>query len=576
MNLSTAHRAGSFNRADDTLSRLEGRKVNRRIQLPPDARHTIWAIGTAGLLIFFVAVAGTNLDNFRPVSSDEAWIMSASYKLATQGVFGSDLFAGFFNAERHYFISLPAHHFLQAISFQVFGTGVAQARWVSLASGALILWVVGWLAYRWYGLLAGLLAGALLVGWRSDLIAAFPGLPLLSVARSGRYDASALAWMWLTIGLFEHLMQRPSRKAAVVAGLSAGLATLTQFFGAFVLPAIALAWLWQRGRQGLRESAARWMLAGFLLVVAPYAGYAASHASDLAGQTQLKAERVRFDNPRFYLDNVIHEPARYRVLWNRPSPVFIGPDTFNRPVGPWLLLIGAGPASAGLLRRMHSSGEAGDRLLGLSLLLFAGLLALLEQTKAPLYAIVLLPSLCLTMAAFWVKLLNWAARPDRPFILRMFLCGLCVAVLAVTLLEGVRAYRVDVQQSSEVSNYLEVGRRIDAYLTPGARVLGAERWWWALHRHPYLALNNLWWQWLSAYHSLRSIPEFAAWVERAQARFIIVNNNVQGDIRGYPDVLQQQFWRFLETCGVRVAQWIDLTYGNIQIYRVRCTVQQEG
>lgn len=97
-------------------------------------RIVIWAAWTLGLTLLFVKVAAIDLANFRPVSSDDVWIMSASYKLATEGVFGSDIYAGFFNADQHYFIALPVHHVRQAIVFRLAGAGVAQARWVSLGA----------------------------------------------------------------------------------------------------------------------------------------------------------------------------------------------------------------------------------------------------------------------------------------------------------------------------------------------------------------------------------------------------------------------------------------------------------
>src|SRR6185503_2810269 len=97
-----------------------------------------------------------NLANYRPVTNDEVELIAVGYKLATQGVLGSDLYAGFFGADRHFFITLPLQHVLQALSFQWFGAGVAQARAVSVAAGIAIVWLVGWLAYRWYGLAAAL------------------------------------------------------------------------------------------------------------------------------------------------------------------------------------------------------------------------------------------------------------------------------------------------------------------------------------------------------------------------------------------------------------------------------------
>lgn len=47
----------------------------------------------AGLTTFYVAVAAANLNSYRPISGDDGWILSASYKLATEGTFGSGLYA---------------------------------------------------------------------------------------------------------------------------------------------------------------------------------------------------------------------------------------------------------------------------------------------------------------------------------------------------------------------------------------------------------------------------------------------------------------------------------------------------
>jgi hypothetical protein len=79
----------------------------------------LWFLATTALCLVFVVIAARNLENFRPVSGDDAWIMSGSYKLATRGVLGSDLYAGLFRGEDHYFFNLPVLHYFQAASFQV-------------------------------------------------------------------------------------------------------------------------------------------------------------------------------------------------------------------------------------------------------------------------------------------------------------------------------------------------------------------------------------------------------------------------------------------------------------------------
>ena len=79
---------------------------------------------------------------------------------------------------------------------------------MSLAAAALIVWLASWLAFRWYGLLAAWLTTLLLIAWRSDLAALYPGLPLLSVARSARYDVVAVACAWLSIVLLDRWLRR--------------------------------------------------------------------------------------------------------------------------------------------------------------------------------------------------------------------------------------------------------------------------------------------------------------------------------------------------------------------------------
>ena len=96
--------------------------------------------------------------------------MAVGYKLATQGVLGSDMYAGFFGGDRHHFETLPVQHVLQALSFRLLGPGVAQARLVSVAAAVVLIWVVSWLAFRWYGLLAAIVCELLLVAWRSPLL----------------------------------------------------------------------------------------------------------------------------------------------------------------------------------------------------------------------------------------------------------------------------------------------------------------------------------------------------------------------------------------------------------------------
>ena len=94
-------------------------------------------------------------------------------------------------------------------------------------------------------------------------------------------------------------------------------------------------------------------------------------------------------------------------------------------------------------------------------------------------------------------------------------------------------------------------------------MLGPERWWWAVHDHPYLALRGVWWQWLADRE-----PAFVDGTPWSAADHIIVNDNVRDDLLLFPSTVQQRFWHFISNCTTRVAELDGPTYFGIQIYRV--------
>jgi hypothetical protein len=505
----------------------------------PHRRDTVlWFLVTTVLSAVFVVIAARNLENFRPVSGDDAWIMSGSYKLATQGVFGSDLYAGLFRSEEHYFFNLPVLHYLQAASFRVFGAGVAQARLPSLISATVVIWIVSWLAFRWYGLLAATLTITLLIAWRSNLLALYPGLPLLSVARSGRQDTVAIAWMWVCILLLDRLVRQPGRVAAVLTGASAAIATLTQFFGIFVMPVVAIACARFLKPATRSVPTLLWIGLGVAVVALPYAVDVARHPNEWIGQmfTIRSPSRVQLDSPSFYVANLIAEPSRYTHLTEWPALSMFGPQAFDRPLSTALLVVGIWPALACLAVRLVSRGGEGDWILGLTILVFALSLALVDSTKAPLYLIVLWPSLCLVMGSFLAAVARWATNRDLP-LFRLTALALVVTFSGVVVLEGRRAYRVDSIESRDASRYLDVGAKIRAHLPERTVVLGPNRWWWALHDYEYLSLNNIFRQWQLAAESSSAAPHFADWIGATQARYILTSNDTRADLLRFPEPL---------------------------------------
>jgi 4-amino-4-deoxy-L-arabinose transferase-like glycosyltransferase len=91
------------------------------------------------ILLVYWAVSLENLTAFPPVGEDEPWIAAAPYKLAIQGLYGSDLFAGYYGLERHNYQHMPLFPLLQAGLFRLGGVGVFQMRLLPVIFGTLLL-----------------------------------------------------------------------------------------------------------------------------------------------------------------------------------------------------------------------------------------------------------------------------------------------------------------------------------------------------------------------------------------------------------------------------------------------------
>jgi len=72
----------------------------------PGGRLLTRAAPIACLLLFW-GISVFNLNRFPMIHEDEPWILSPGYKLFNQGVYGSDLFTGFYHIERIYLEFMP-------------------------------------------------------------------------------------------------------------------------------------------------------------------------------------------------------------------------------------------------------------------------------------------------------------------------------------------------------------------------------------------------------------------------------------------------------------------------------------
>src|SRR5262245_54381740 len=84
--------------------------------------------GLVALLLLYLTISLRHLAIVPRVYEDEPWQASTGWKLATQGVFGSDMFAGFYKMDQRYYGYMPIHPLLLAVIFRVAGVGLFQAR----------------------------------------------------------------------------------------------------------------------------------------------------------------------------------------------------------------------------------------------------------------------------------------------------------------------------------------------------------------------------------------------------------------------------------------------------------------
>src|SRR5262245_39776552 len=101
-----------------------------------------FVLGFPMLIGIFLTDSLMNLDRFPPIHDDEPSILAPGYKLFHHGVYGLDMYTGFYGQERIYLEVMPLMPVLQGASAQAVGVGVRQMRLVPVALGTLTLALV--------------------------------------------------------------------------------------------------------------------------------------------------------------------------------------------------------------------------------------------------------------------------------------------------------------------------------------------------------------------------------------------------------------------------------------------------
>lgn len=428
---------------------------------------------TAAAVAAYLAISIAYLDRFPVVGQDEPWIAAPAYKLATQGVLGSDLFAGYHGMDRHHFEHMPVYTVLEAAIFRLFGVGVVAMRSLSVAFGLALLVMMYGIGRETGGERVAALAVVLMVAVRLTAPTAVRpiGIVLLDDARINRYDiavpAFGLAALWVTI----YAVRRPRRALWVLTGILAGLSGLSHLYGVFWLP-VLVAFLCNRndaGRSTLRSIAL--VVAGFALIWLPWVVWVGLNWSDYLGQMRGVATRFEVLAPAFYIDNIVFGdgPISLRWLWRT-----VGSLAPHR-AGAWALTIGA-PVAVVLLWQRHGKRAVGETALLVACAVQIPLFFALLQVKSFSYVIAVWPLGALALA--WLTFELW---DRRGWVVRTVL----VVVGAAIAIESGAHLKGAAEEARSTSSYDGYEQQIADCIPDGSLVLGFQHYWLGLRRFPY-------------------------------------------------------------------------------------------
>lgn len=446
------------------------------------------------ILLVYWAIALWGLDRFPPLHNDETTLLAPGYKLFTQGVYGLDMYTGFFGSEKHYLEVMPLMPLLQGASARWLGVGVWQMRFVPVASGLLTLALVWAVGRCLAGPRAALLSLGLLLIWQwmpSGDVFLGSGVPMLDMARVARYDILVAPlglgafWWWLRVGRTRRLRDE------ALSGLLGGLAGIANLYG--VLWVIVLGgmrmldqlWVNPADRPATLKHLTVFLLSASLPFVL-WSPMMVLNWNDFLGQFSKHAYdgRFGFTQPMFYLNNLVNEIHRYHLGARDPA-------TYGR-MGFWLVAVGMPLGLAGLAWQVwRRRDRTALWLLGPAVLLPIGL-AVLVNKKTPYYLLLIVP--------VWALVLGWATSnlwdKRKPTWRTILLIGFALA--AVQSSNGVAslASQISARPDSPARFWAELRA-----LVPDSdkRLYGPHEYWFAFYDREYRGFA-LAFQWAAPYY----------------------------------------------------------------------------
>lgn len=509
------------------------------------------------LLLGYWAISLSNLTVLPIVYEDEPWQISTGWKLAAEGVFGSDLFAGYHGRENYYYGYLPLHPVAMAGVFRIAGLGLFQARFETVACGLLILALTFRLARRlFHDSRIGLGAIAILI-----LVRGFGRSPLhptgilfLDVVRVARYDVLVPVFGLAALHLYLTASERKNNRLYFLTGLLCALAGLTHLYGAFFLLVVVALILWNPLPNRRRALFA--LALGFSIPWLFYLGYVLQDLESWRAQVRDYQDRFGILDMRWYLENLNTEWERYTFG--------VGPTLalLSRP-GLVLSFLGLPVALFALARRAVQSHERAARVLLVPLVLFPILFALLIRLKFTNYLFVVAPFAALALAWLVARAWNATRAVNRSAWLRPALAMLALFVV----LEGVfqiAALEIAAQTTTPYDTFIA---RVRAPIPRQARVLGLQNYGLGWENYNYRSLAI---PFLLTNPSLQEQPlDLETALDIQQADYILVDTRIQKFLKTTDDATRAAFQEWMQAHNaVEIARVYDAAYGTIEIYKV--------
>jgi 4-amino-4-deoxy-L-arabinose transferase-like glycosyltransferase len=470
--------------------------------------------------------------------------------LAEQGVFGSDVFSGFYHMQDRYYGYMPLHPILLSIIYRFAGEGLFQSRFEPIALGVLLLALTYSLARRIFKDDRIALLSIIFMLWvrTSGLTPSqTTGILLIDFARIARYDMLAAVFGLASLHAYRSARQHSTPRWYLLTGWLAACATLSHVYGVFWLLVLLALAVWDRSSTLSRRSTLGSLLLGFSLPLMLYVIYILGDLVAWRGQTLGYADRFDLLNLNWYIQNLLHEPQRYG-----PGLGSIGLGWLLRP-GWWSALIIIPCAILCLVRR--SLSDRNLRMLAVPVLALPLLFALLIHLKLANYLLTIIPVFAIVSA--WGTRSLWARLRARKWLAAQVIVG---SLLIASLFEGVSRLIVLEQAAARLTPYYTFIERVRRFIPNGARVLGLHNYWFGLEDFDYRSfVVPFMWQ------ASTGLP-LVEGLEQINPDIVLIDDRMREALQSEA-AAQLQAW-LSRHAGHLIESIDDPTYGLMEVYQV--------